>query len=100
MFSKEHVEQELKKMNDELNRLAQAEKPLTKEEQSWRGKLRFRKVVLDEIKRAKEKDNKSSEVYHTTLYEMLIDWGERRPLLMFLMSNILRARFGMGGFRM
>ena len=99
MLSTEQLEQELKKTNDELNRLAQAEKPLTKEEQSWRGKLRFRKVVLDEIKRAKEGDNKSSEVYHTTLFEMLIDWGERRPLLMFLMSNILRARFGMGGFR-
>ena len=50
MFSKEQLEQELKKTNDELNRLAQADKPLTKEEQSWRGKLRFRKVVLDEIK--------------------------------------------------
>ncbi len=99
MLTKEQLEQELKKTNDELNRLAQADKPLTKEEQSWRGKLRFRKVVLDEIKSAKDKGSTGSELYHTTLYEMLIDWGERRPLLMFLMSNILRARFGMGGFR-
>jgi len=100
MLSNEHVEQELKKTDDELKRLAQAEKPLTKEERSWRGKLQVRKSLLTEIKRSKEGDNKSSELYHTTLYEMLIDWGERRPLLMFLMSNILRARFGMGGFRM
>ncbi|MFH1016038.1 MAG: hypothetical protein V1771_03460 [Chloroflexota bacterium] len=100
MLSIEQLEQELKKTDDELKRLAQADKPLTKEERSWRGKLQVRKSLLAEIKRSKEGDNKSSELYHTTLYEMLIDWGERRPLLMFLISNILRARFGMGGFRM
>ena len=100
MLTKEHVEQELKKTDDELKRLAQADKPLTKEERSWKGKLQVRKAVLTEIKSAKDKGSTGSELYHTTLYEMLIDWGERRPLLMFLMSNILRARFGMGGFRM
>lgn len=99
-MTQEEVEKTLKETNDELNRLANSDKPLTKEEQSWRGKLQVRKAMLSEIKRAQEKGNKSSEVYHSTLYEMLISWGERRPVLMFFASNILRVRFSSGAFRM
>jgi len=99
MFSKEEIDQKLKETNNELDRLANAPKPLTKEDQSWQGKLRFRKAILDAIKQSKERGNKGQEVYHTTLWEMLIDWGERRPLLLFFVSNILKARLGMGGFR-
>jgi len=100
MMTKDELEKALKEVNDELNRLANSDKPLTKEERSWRGKLQVRKAMLSEIKRAQEKNNKSSELYHTTLYEMLISWGERRPLLLFFVSNILRVRFGSGAFRM
>lgn len=99
MLTKEQLEQELQKTNDDLKRLANSDKPLSKEERSWRGKLQVRKSILTAIKDAKERGSPGTELYNTTVYEMLIDWGERRPLLMFFVSNILRARFGMGGFR-
>ena len=100
MLSTEQLEQELQRANDELKRLANSDKALTKEERGWKGKLQVRKSVLTAIKEAKDGGNRGVELYNTTVYEMLLDWGERRPLLMFFVSNILRARFGMGGFRM
>ena len=96
----EQLQKELQEANDKLNALANAEKPLTKEQQKERSRFQFRKVVLTQIKEARAKNQKSAELYNTIVYDMLTSWGERHPILLFLATNIMRTRFSSGAFRM
>lgn len=95
----EQLAQALKEVDDNLNRLANPDKPLTKEEQGFRGKLLMRKNILTQIREAKVSNNKSAELYNTMIYDMLVSWGEKHPFLMFLAANLLKAKAGIGGFR-
>ena len=97
MMSDEELQKTLKEVSRDLARLSKSEKPLTKEERKYRGRLLMRQHVLAQIKIAKEKKHKDTELFNTTIYEMLVSWGERHPVLMFFMTNIMRARWGISG---
>ncbi|MBA7482206.1 MAG: hypothetical protein GH158_01385 [Dehalococcoidia bacterium] len=93
MMSEEQLRTSLQEISGELEELSSLERPLTKEEEKHRKRLRFRNYVLDRIKEAKDKDQKSDELYNTTYYQMLVPWGEKHPILFFFWMRIIRARW-------
>jgi len=93
MMSEEQLRTSLQEISGELEELSSLERPLTKEEEKHRKRLRFRNYVLDRIKEAKDKDQKSDELYNTTYYQMLVPWGEKHPVLFFFWMRIIRARW-------
>tara|TARA_Y100000031_G_C8098913_1_gene327762 strand:+ start:225 stop:545 length:321 start_codon:yes stop_codon:yes gene_type:complete len=97
VMTDEVLQKTLKEVSDGLAELANTGKPLTREQKKYRRKLVMRQYILTQIKVAKEKKHKDTEIFHTTIYEMLISWGERHPVLMFCMTNIMRARWGISG---
>ena len=93
MISEEQLKELHQEISGELDNLSDLERPLTKEEEKHRKRLRFRNYVLDRIKEAKDKDQKSDELYNTTYYQMLVPWGEKHPILFFFWMRIIRARW-------
>ena len=67
MISEEQLKELHQEISGELDNLSDLERPLTKEEGKHRKKLQFRKYVLDRIKEAKDKDQKSDELYNTEI---------------------------------
>ena len=83
----EDLEKEIQEVRESLKKLVKPEEPLTKEEISYRETLATRKVVLDRIKEAKEKQRSQDEIYNNLVYSFLkSDWGQKHP---FLASMIL-----------
>jgi len=96
MMTEEQLKEAIQGVSGELDGLANLsnlERPLTREEEKHRGKLRLRKYVLDKIKEAKDKNQRSDELYNTTYYNMLVPWGEKHPILFFLLMRIIKARW-------
>ena len=93
MMTDEQLQQALQEVSDDIDKLSNSDKPLTKEETSYRKKLLVRKYVLDSIKQAKEKNLKSDELYNSTYYSMLVPWGEKHPILMTLVMRLIKARW-------
>ncbi len=93
MMTKEQLQEALEEVSAELDQLSNREKPLTKEEKKYRGKLLMRKNVLEQIKAAKEKNQKSEELYNNTVYGLLVPWGEKHPVLMFITMRLMRAKW-------
>ena len=93
MISEEQLKELRQEVGGELDKLANLERELTGEEEKHRRKLRVRKYVLDKIKEAKDKGQRSDELYNTTYYQMLVPWGEKHPVLFFLWMRIIRARW-------
>ena len=93
MMTDEQWKEAIQETSGELEKLAELERPLTKEEQKHRSKYRIRKYVLDKIKEARDTNRRSDELYNTTYYQMLVPWGEKHPVLFFLLMRIVRARW-------
>ena len=58
MWTNEQLQEALREVSADLDKLSNSEKPLTKEEGKYRKKLLMRKYVLDKIKEAKERTRK------------------------------------------
>ncbi len=93
MMSEEQLKELRQEVGGELDQLANLERALTGEERKQRNKLRIRKYVLDKIKEAKDKGQRSDELFNTTYYQMLVPWGEKHPVLFFLWMRIIKARW-------
>ena len=93
MMSNEQLQQALQEVSEDLDKLNNSEKPLTKEEEKYRKKLVMRKYVLDKIKEAKEKKHKDDELYNSTVYDLLVPWGENHPILMNLMMRLMKTKW-------
>ncbi len=93
MFSEEQLKELRQEVGGELDQLSSLERPLTKEEEKHRNRLRIRKYVLDKIKEAKDEKQRGDELYNTTYYSMLVPWGEKHPILFAILMRILRARW-------
>ena len=85
-----------KEVSADIDKLANLDRPLTKEEGRYRAKLSKRKYVLDRIKQAREKNRKEDEIYNSAVYELLVPWGERHPFLMGIVIHLMRVRWGSG----
>ncbi len=93
MMNEEQLQGLLQEVSGELDRLDNLERPLTGEEKKQQNIYHIRKYVLDKIKEAKDKNQRSDELYNTTYYSMLIPWGEKHPVLFFLWMRIIKARW-------
>ena len=93
MWTDEQLQEALQEVSADMDKLSNSEKPLTKEEGKYRKKLVMRKYVLDKIKEAKEKDQKDDELYNTTVYDLLVPWGERHPILMNIMMRLMKTKW-------
>jgi hypothetical protein len=96
MMTDAELKEKLQEVAADIDKLSNLDRPLTKEEEKDRGRLRYRKYVLDRIKEAREKHRKDDEVFNSAVYEMLVSWGERRPLLMVIMTHLMRIKWGSG----
>ena len=93
MMTKEQWQEAMAGVSAELEGLTNLERELTDEEKKRRNKFRVRKYVLEKIKEARDKNQKSDELYNTTYYQMLVPWGEKHPILFFLWMRIIKARW-------
>ena len=92
-MTEEQLKEAIQGVSGELAGLANLERSLIREEEKHRNRLRFRKYVLDKIKEAKDENQRSDELYNTTYYNMLVPWGEKHPILFFLLMRIIKARW-------
>ena len=96
MWTDEELKRTFKEVSDGLDKLSDSKKPLTKEERKDRGRLLKRKYILERIKEAKEKKHKGEEVYNSSIYDLLVPWGERHPFLMSIMMHLMRVKWASG----
>ena len=93
MMSNEQLQQALQGVSEDMDKLTNSEKPLTKEEEKYRKKLVMRKYVLSKIQEAKDKNHKDDELYNSTVYDLLVPWGENHPVLMNIMMRLMKAKW-------
>ncbi len=99
MINDQELQRTLQELSETINGLSNSDGPLTTEEQKYRTRLLRRKDILSLIQESKEKDRKDAELYHTTVYNLLVPWGEKHPVLMFLMLHMMRVKWGSGSFQ-
>ena len=96
MMMDKELQRVLKEVSADIDRLSNSDRPLTKEEEKYRRRLLKRKYVLDSIKAAKEKNRRDDELFNSTVYEMLVPWGEKHPFLMGLVTHLMRVKWASG----
>jgi len=94
MMTDAELKQNLEDVSAGIDKLSNLERPLTREEERDRARLKYRKYVLDRIKEAREKHRKDDEVYNSTVYEMLVPWGEKHPILMLIATHLMKIKWG------
>jgi len=90
----EQLREKLEEVTADIERLSRLERPLTPEEEQYRARLLKRKHVLDKIKEAKEKNRRDDELYNSAVYEWLVPWGEKHPVLMAILMHFMKIRWG------
>jgi len=94
MMTDEQLQRTLQEVSADIEKLSSLERALTEEERKHRARLLRRKYILDKIKEAKEKNRKDDELYNSTVYDWLVPWGEKHPILMGIMMHLMRIRWG------
>jgi hypothetical protein len=90
----EELETLIREMSEEIDRLENSEKPLTREEKRQKTLLQLQKEALERIKAAQEKGNLSQEVKAGVDYALLKQYGKKHPLLI----NYIKSQSGWLGF--
>ena len=90
----EQLQEAIREVGESLNNLPKSEESLSKEDRKRGYVLLLKKDVLDKIKEAREKNDKSQELYNTMVYGLLTSVGEKHPYLIGLLKSNLRW----GGF--
>ncbi len=98
MIPDEDLKQMLQEFSSQLDEFANSDRPLTVEENKYRGKLQKRKQILVEIKKTRDHKQKDAELFHTTVYNMMVPWGENHPVMMFFMLIVMRMKWSSGSF--
>lgn len=85
----EELQQITQKISDELDKLYNSEKPLTKKEKRHRQILSLQKQTLQQIKEARQKGDAFQERDLTITYGLLTSLGKKHPFL----ASFLRTKF-------
>ena len=86
----EELAQEINEVQQSLEELAHTEKPLSAEDEKRRQTLTIRKLVLERIAGARQKQHTREEIYHNAYYSLLKPgWASRHPFL----ANLLLRKF-------
>jgi hypothetical protein len=80
----EEIQQEIQKLSESLDKLADPDKPLSKEERKHKYMLLLQKETLEKLKQARETNNKRQEFENAAMYGVLTSWGEKHPFLLHL----------------
>ena len=80
----EEISQEMKELDEDIARLADADKPLSKQERRRQNVNRLKKDTLLRLQQAREKNNLQQEIQCGIDYALLKSFGDRHPLLLHL----------------
>ena len=83
----EELQQAIQEVSESLDNLPESSEKLP---DRHRTVLLLRKETLQKIKQAREKDNRSQEIYNTAYYRVLTSWGEKHPFLVGLIMSHFR----------
>jgi len=84
----EEITKLIQELSEELGKLSDSEKPLSKEEKNHINTLLLKKETLEKIKEAREKGRSYQEFSLTMTYGLLTSIGEKHPFLtMFIKSK-------------
>jgi hypothetical protein len=97
-MSAEYLNQRLQETSDNLEELSSTEKSLTEKEKKYRGQLLRRQHILTLIEEARKYNRKDAELFHNSVYSLLVPWGENHPVLMFFMLIVMRMKWSSGSF--
>ncbi len=86
----EELRKTIQDVCESIENLPESDKPLSKEERKRRQILLMKKDILSKIKEAREKNELGDELYHTTVYGLLVSLGEKHPYLMGLVQSNIR----------
>ena len=93
----EELTREMKEVRENLQALADAEKPLSKSDEKKRRELNMRQKVLEKIARAQQQQHPRDEMYHSIVYGMLKSgWATRHPFLASMMMGKFRESIDIG----
>ena len=90
----EELQKAIREVSESLNNLPESDKSLSKEDRKRRYVLLLKKDILDKIKEAREKNDKSQELQNTMAYGLLTSVGEKHPYL----ASLLKSNLRWGGF--
>ena len=86
----EELQKTIQEVCESIENLPESDKHLSKEERKLKVILSMKKDILNKIKEAREKNELSDELYHTTVYGLFESLGEKHPYLMSLVQSNLR----------
>jgi len=84
------LQKEIRDVSESIDNLPKSNESLSKEERRRREVLLLRKEILNKIKDAREKNDKSKELHNTMVYGLVTSWGETHPYLASLVQSNLR----------
>jgi len=89
IMTDDELEQTIKGVSEELDKLYNSEKPLTKQEKRHKQILSLQKATLLKMKEARAKKDTIKEGDLALTYGLLVTMGEKHPFLM----TFLRTKF-------
>jgi hypothetical protein len=98
VIPEEDLKQMLRELAGQLDELANSDKPLTAAEKKSRAKFRRRQLILSEVKRARDNKQADAELFHTSVYNAVVPWGEEHPVMLFFLLIAMRMKWSSGSF--
>lgn len=93
-MTNEELEKLIQEVSEQIDRLSEREKSLTKAEKTHKLVLQLQMETLKKMQTAKEKGNFQQEIRAGIDYALLNKYGEKHPLLM----NFIKSQMGWWGF--
>ena len=86
----EELQKEIQNICESIGNLPESDEALSKEERRNKVILSLKKDILENIKDAREKNERDKELQNTMAYGLLTSLGEKHPYLMSLLQSSLR----------
>jgi ribosome-binding protein aMBF1 (putative translation factor) len=87
----EELEQEIQRLSEDIDRISKAEADsLTKKEKRLKHVLPIQKEILQKMKHARERKDRSAEMKYSMDYAVLETFGDKHPLLLHFARTKLR----------
>ena len=86
----EELQRAIQDVGENIEKLSNSDKPLTKKENGYKQELLHRQRVLYKIKEAKEKNRRDDEMYNSILYSLLTSRIGKYPFLVRFIMNKFR----------
>ena len=83
----EEIQAAIQGVSEGIEKLSNSEEPLTKEQKKRKRVLLVRKELLNQIKKAREKNDKNQELKSTMDYALVTTFAEKHPYLIPLMRS-------------